>query len=72
MRNDATDPDDLPNGSGHGDTSSNAEDTSSGGTPDQPRSAPKPPEEGDVQQPSSPPKSALEDADGTPKENPAG
>ena len=72
MMNDATDPDDLPNGSGHGDTSPDAEDTTSGGTPDQPWSAPKPPEEGDVQPSTAPPKSALEDEDGTPKENPAG
>lgn len=65
MTEDATDPDALANGSGNGDTSSDAEDTTSGGTPDQPWSAPKPPEDGDAAP-------DLEDEDGTPKENPAG
>ena len=41
---DATNPDNLPNGSGNGDTSADADDTTSGGTPDQPWSAPTPPE----------------------------
>ena len=33
-------PDDIPNGSGNGSTSDDAADTSSGGAPDQPESAP--------------------------------
>jgi hypothetical protein len=36
MTDDATDPDNLPNGSGEGDTSSTGPDTSSGGAPEQP------------------------------------
>jgi len=38
MTDDATNPDDLPNGSGEGDTSSTGDDTSSGGAPEQPDS----------------------------------
>jgi hypothetical protein len=33
--------DDIPNGEGHGDTSVDAPDTSSGGSPEQPDSAPE-------------------------------
>ena len=72
MTDDATDPDDLPNGSGTGDTSPDAADTTSGGTPDQPWSAPKPPEDGDAMPGDGDSAPELEDADGTPKENPAG
>lgn len=40
MTHDGTDPDTLPNGEGNGSTSDNAGDTTSGGAPSQPDSAP--------------------------------
>jgi hypothetical protein len=48
MTDEGTNPDNLPNGSGNGDTSDTADDTTSGGTPDQPWSAPTPPEGDDT------------------------
>jgi hypothetical protein len=54
--NDATDPDEIPNGSGEGRTSTDAPDTSSGGAPD--GTSVRPPD--------------SEDPDGTPTENPSG
>jgi len=56
MSEDATDPDNIPNGAGEGETSTDAPDTTSGGAPDS--------------QPDKPP--ATEQSDGTPTENPSG
>jgi hypothetical protein len=56
MNEDATDPDNIPNGAGEGQTSTDAPDTSSGGSPDT--------------KPDKPP--VTEDEDGTPTENPSG
>jgi hypothetical protein len=42
MTDDATDPDNLPNGSGEGDTSSTGSDDASGGAPEQPDTSQQP------------------------------
>lgn len=56
MNEDAPEPDQLPNGAGDGETSTDAPDTASGGSPDQDKSHPP----------------ATESSDGTPVENPSG
>ena len=56
MTDDATNPEQIPNGAGEGQTGSNAPDTSSGGSPDSPSDRPP----------------ATEDPNGTPTENPSG
>ncbi len=56
MTDEATNPDELPNGSGHGDTSNDAPDTASGGSAD--GGSDRPP--------------TTEEPDGTPVENPSG
>ena len=40
MTDDATDPDNIPNGAGQGSTSDDADDTTSGGAPEKPSSTP--------------------------------
>jgi hypothetical protein len=56
MTDDAKNPDEIPNGAGEGDTSTDAPDTTSGGSPDG----------GSVRPPD------TEAPDGTPTENPSG
>jgi hypothetical protein len=60
MTQDATDPNEIPNGAGDGDTDTDAPDTSSGGSPDTgaDSGSDRPP--------------ATEAPDGTPTENPSG
>ena len=53
MTDDATDPDNIPDGSGEGDTSVNPPDTTSGGAPGAP-STPEPPQDPDGTPPENP------------------
>jgi hypothetical protein len=56
MTDHATDPDQIPNGAGEGETTTDAPDTTSGGSPDAPSDRPP----------------STEEPNGTPPENPSG